>query len=148
MPIPANLDPKTDFLGRGVRDGTESDPFPWMDHKYQITLNFLRQKPNKSSLEVETRSNLIAHDDYLDELKRLDVVVTMLFGDADMNTCRHSEPGAPSNKRRAQAVDKLIKNGIQVVCIYLDENGKERDKQLVDHYKFEDDNTDTDGMPF
>lgn len=92
----------------------DDEPFPWMDCKYEVSLNFLKSIPNDTKLNIFTRSDLIAHDDYINELKRLDVNVTILYTSDNDEINRQTEPGAPSYKRRLKAACKLNMLGIHV----------------------------------
>lgn len=89
------------------------EPFPWMDSKYQVTLNFLKSLPNGTKLMIFTRSDLIAHDDYVAELQRLDCTVNLLYTDKNEEKNRINEPGCPTYKRRYKANMKLNQSGIQ-----------------------------------
>ncbi len=118
MPVPCEVTEKSCTKVKGVltlgskcEQGID-EPFPWMDHKYQVALNFLKSLPDGTSLNIFTRSDLIAHDDYVTELKRLKATVYVLFASVDDETNRTNEPGAPSYKRRKMAVDKLREQGI------------------------------------
>ncbi len=88
------------------------EPFPWMDHKYGVSLSFLKSLPDGTELNIFTRSDLIAHDDYMPELKRLNVTVSILYMTKDDQVNRVNEPGAPSYKRRSIAVERLKSLGI------------------------------------
>lgn len=93
-------------LGSKCEQGID-EPFAWLDHKWKSSLNFLKSLPSGTKLNIFTRSDLIAHDDYVKEIKRLDVFVTILFATKNPEQGRYDEPGAPSFKRRQEAVLKL-----------------------------------------
>ncbi len=99
------------ILGDGCTKGLD-EPFPWMDCKYGVTLNFLKSLPNRSKLTIHTRSDLVACPAYVDELKRLRVHVTIWYCTVDEQWNRHNEPGAPSYERRKKAYEVLIDCGI------------------------------------
>lgn len=102
----------THVLGSRCIDGVD-EPFPWMDMKYRVSLAFLRSLPDGAEVHITTRSDLIAHDEYVTELKRLNVCVRILFrSGANDSWTRLNEPGAPSLTRRQIAVDKLRSLGI------------------------------------
>lgn len=118
-PVPCLVTPEscvrdgdTYLLGSNCAYGTD-EPFPWMDHKYQCTLNFLRSLPDGARVEIQTRSDLVAHDDYIAEFKRLNVSITVLYLTANGDLLRFLEPGAPSFKRRKHAVARLKEHGIK-----------------------------------
>lgn len=103
-------------LGSKCIDGID-EPLPWMDHKYQVTLSFLKSLNNGTWLKIFTRSDLVAHDDYVQELRRLKVEVTILYASEDDDFNRTIEPGAPSYKLRMQAFNKLDDCGISVTML-------------------------------
>lgn len=96
-----------------IRIGSMSDSFMWMDHKYGVTQEFLKiLKHYDYPFIAFTRSDLIAHDDYLALLdpKRCSVHFSISSLNDEMN--RMIEPGAPSAKRRLKAVRGLQNAGI------------------------------------
>lgn len=118
MPVPSEVTPKSCLridgvymLGADCLHGTD-EPLPWMDNKYRVTLNFLKSLPNGAKIQIRTRSDLIAHDDYIDELRRLDAWVQILYLSADEAESRDQEPGAPSYECRRQANMRLNQHGI------------------------------------
>lgn len=107
-------------LGLNCIDGVD-EPFPWMDVKYRVTLEFLRSLPDGAKLEITTRSDLVAHDDYVAELKRLQTRITILCPKwCDDAKLRELEPGAPSKERRIRAADKLKLLGFNAAMEYHD----------------------------
>lgn len=106
------------ILGRDCLLGID-EPFPWMDVKYRVTLEFLKSLPDGSKLEIITRSDLIAHDDYMTELKRFRTKITILCPKwCDDAKLREIEPGAPSKERRIRAADKLKAHGFNAAMEY------------------------------
>lgn len=99
--------------------GDKSDPFMWMDSKYNMSKNLLKEligKPCK--ITIRTRSDLIAHEDYIRILQGLNVTVQMVFSDCkDDQEARLIEPGAPSRERRYKAIGALNKAGIKVEMV-------------------------------
>jgi hypothetical protein len=128
-PFPADVSVIHDTFHRGTYNkrwnivlGRNSDPFMWMDNKYKITLATLEMllswQFKIDSLEVHTRSDLIAHDDYIAWLRlfhQLTVYIHVPRGSAEL--ARINEPGAPSAKRRFSAARKLREAGIKVVIV-------------------------------
>lgn len=100
--------------------GVNSDPFMWMEMKYGITkatLSVLREYLYRiDSIEMHTRSDLIAHDEYLEELSwlghRTTICIHVPRGGSE--AVRYIEPGAPSVERRFDAARKLRKAGFKV----------------------------------
>jgi hypothetical protein len=109
-----------------VKLGCDSDPFMWMDKKYNITLEVLKQLNNSpvETLVIQTRSDLVAHDDYLNAIldliksgKNIHVSIYRPVVNSvvcDENLLRLLEPGAPSIKRREHAFNKLKESGVSV----------------------------------
>lgn len=97
--------------------GKNSDPFMWMDNKYGLTKALLGRLVSSfnGSLEINTRSDLVAHDDYVALLTQLpNVTVRMFIPIGPEYKCRLTEPGAPSKKRRILALKKLKEAGIRI----------------------------------
>lgn len=118
MPMPMRVNPEKmkGHLGKRVGKGG-SDPFAWMDQKYRISHSILKENRD-NPLKISTRSDLIAHDDYIKHLNPKKHSVEMhVFGDNDMYN-RVIEPGAPSFKRRMKAVKKLRDAGIPVTIVH------------------------------
>lgn len=118
MPFGMRMDPDVDEIGKDVRRGG-TDPLMWMDRKHGITRDFIRRRSGKALL-IHTRSDLIAHDDYLSALDRENHEVIIYITGATDPEVRVAEPGAPSNKRRLKAVEKLQAHGISVRAVYVE----------------------------
>jgi len=110
-----NVDPQG-HLGKEVASGG-SDPFMWLDTKYGATKKVLQEHAGKP-LKISTRSDLIAHDDYIQHLdkKNHSIDIHTLGDNASSN--RVLEPGAPSFKRRIQAYHKLKNLGYNVNLVH------------------------------
>ncbi len=120
MPFPSSIKTLKKVIeenkGKSFTLGYKSDPFMWMDMKYGITKEFLRlANINDINLTIETMSDLIGHDDYLNLLdgNYCEVVMNMGGGVSDEQE-RLDSPGAPSILRRVKVVDKLKSAGIKV----------------------------------
>lgn len=106
--------------------GANSDPFQWMDRKYKVTHEILLQLTdlaryrarlgNKITVLINTRSDLIATDTYLELIKNLkehaNVEIrifrpTVKGQPITEHATRLLEPGAPSLKRRELALNAL-----------------------------------------
>lgn len=121
MPFPSDTDLiDSEFkkhYGKRFVLGHKSDAFMWMDSKYGITMRILESaRAHYIGLTIETMSDLIARDDYISKLLELtNVVVVMNMGsNATEEQERLDSPGAPSLKRRIQAIEKLKSHGIRV----------------------------------
>jgi hypothetical protein len=103
-------------LGKEVPKGG-TDPFAWMDTKYGATKKALEQNYDKP-LTINTRSDLIAHDDYIALLNpsKHKINIHVLSPENDRIT-RILEPGAPSTKRRLAAAKKLQDMGFDVTIV-------------------------------
>lgn len=130
MPFPADVSVINSALASGSRMkrlnvvlGSKSDPFMWMDNKYKIThatLEMLLSIQYKiDSFEIHTRSDLVAHDDYVHVLKQFGIapVVYMHMPRGSSEQARRTEPGAPSVQRRFSAARKLREAGIKVIIV-------------------------------
>jgi hypothetical protein len=121
QPFPADynvLDAKLKNIGdKTVILGNKSDPFMWMDMKYQFTKYTLR-KIKGCKLEIYTRSDLIAQDEYIELLDKNNTTINIYIPKhRNDELARCEEPGAPSVKRRLQAVEKLKSLGFTVNII-------------------------------
>lgn len=100
--------------------GRRSDAFMWMDQKYKVTLALLENayQYGVQHITIDTRSDLVAHDTYLDALKRHasmsghSVKVNVYYTTTNEHALREREVGCPSFKRRKEAVERLIAAGI------------------------------------
>lgn len=95
-----------------IRIGSMSDSFMWMDTRLGVTREFLKiLKFYKYPYIVFTRSDLIAHDNYIAALDpKLAAIQFSISGENEAIT-RKMEPGAPSVKRRFVALKKLSEAG-------------------------------------
>jgi DNA repair photolyase len=95
-----------------LRMGSMSDSFMWLDTKYGVTKELLKIfKFYRYPYVIFTRSDLVAHDDYM---SLLDInLCSVQFSIAGNNNSfiRTIEPGAPSYKRRLAALRKLSDAG-------------------------------------
>jgi hypothetical protein len=117
-PLPRKVEDLKGTLGKDVPMGG-SDPFIWMDSKYKVTLKLLEKHKGKP-LTINTRSDLIAHDDYIEAMdkKNHKIRIHLLADDKDGRRFqRVLEPGAPSDLRRIKAIEKLALKGFDVVVV-------------------------------
>jgi hypothetical protein len=116
MPMPMKVKDVQGHLGKRVAQGG-SDPFMWMDQKYGLSKDVLKNHRNKP-LKISTRSDLIAQDDYMKHLDpKKHSVEIHVFGDNERQN-RQMEPGAPSFSRRMKAAQKLRAAGIPVTIVH------------------------------
>jgi DNA repair photolyase len=95
-----------------LRIGSMSDSFMWSDTKYKVTQELLKLlKFYNYPYVVFTRSDLVAHDDYLKLLDPKLAAIQFSMSSTNEELIRKIEPGAPSAKRRLKALQKLAENG-------------------------------------
>lgn len=95
-----------------LRIGSMSDSFMFMDQKYGVTKELLRILDHyKYPYVIFTRSDLVAHDDYMSLLNPELCSVQMSISSTDDKLNNLIEKGAPSAKRRLKALQKLTQNG-------------------------------------
>jgi DNA repair photolyase len=95
-----------------IRIGSMSDSFMYMDKKYGVTKEFLKILDYYNyPYIIFTRSDLVAHDDYLDVLNPDLCSVQMSIASTNDKMNKLIEPGTPSAKRRLKALKKLSQNG-------------------------------------
>ena len=95
-----------------LRLGSMSDCFMWMDKKYKVTYELLKilkfyQYPHI----VFTRSDLVAHDDYIDVLDKNLCSIQFSICGGNEKISKVLEPGSPSVERRLTALKKLNEEG-------------------------------------
>jgi len=91
-----------------LRVGCMSDSFMWMDTKYKVTQEFIKiLNYYRYPYTIITRSDLVARDDYMELLKKDLCSVQFSIASTNDSLNRKIEPGAPSAKRRLQALEKL-----------------------------------------
>ena len=103
-----------DIMGKRVplRIGSMSDSFMWMDEKLGVTKELLKilsfyEYPHI----IFTRSDLVATEQYMNVMKPRLVSIQMSMSGDNEHYNRKVEPGAPSFKRRAKALNTLAENG-------------------------------------
>ena len=122
MPI-ESFSPKNRHVGTGVELG-RPDPFAWMDVRIGVSKNWLEKSKDQPRL-IETMSDLIAHDEYMDHLNRGDRVVFHIYS-TNPRVNRMIVPGAPNVKRIIDAAKKLQGKGVdaQIVVNKIPEMNK------------------------
>ena len=95
-----------------LRIGSMSDSFMWMDRKYKVTQELLKilkfyNYPNI----IFTRSDLIAHDDYIELMDANLTSIQFSICGTNEKITKTLEPGAPSIARRLTALKKLNEEG-------------------------------------
>ena len=95
-----------------LRIGSMSDSFMFLDKKYKVTQELLKMLSYYDyPYIIFTRSDLIAHDEYMQLLRPDLCSVQMSIASTDDAMNRLIEPGAPSTKRRLAALQKLSRGG-------------------------------------
>ena len=95
-----------------LRIGSMSDSFMFMDKKYKVTQELLKILDYYNyPYIIFTRSDLVAHDEYLELLRNDLCSVQMSIASTNDEMNRMIEPGTPSSKRRLKALQKLSRNG-------------------------------------
>lgn len=95
-----------------LRIGSMSDSFMWMDTKYGVTKELLKiLKHYRYPHIIFTRSDLVAHDEYLNLLDINLCSVQFSISGNNNEFTRKIEPGAPSYRRRLAALKKLSDAG-------------------------------------
>lgn len=95
-----------------LRIGSMSDSFMWMDQKYKITQELLKiLKFYNYPYVIFTRSDLVAHDDYIKLLDPKLSAIQFSMSSTNDELIKKIEPGAPSSKRRLKALEKLAEAG-------------------------------------
>ena len=128
MPFGADLVAIERYLksmsGETVRFGLKSDPFMWLDCKFNFTKKVLQLATRYGvRLAIHTMSDLCGHDDYLELIEEGGHTVRMQLGVGEGLDLleRRLSPGAPSVKRRLTAVYRLRDAGVSVATDQLSE---------------------------
>lgn len=103
-------------LGKSLSKGGP-DPFAWMDSKYGVSKEVLKQHAGKP-LKISTRSDLIAHDDYIDRIDPRFHEVEFYIPTSNSRAARALVPGSPSVRRQMEAIKKLQDKGIKVSIVH------------------------------
>jgi len=95
-----------------LRIGSMSDSFMFMDRKYKVTQELLKMLSfYEYPYLIFTHSNLVAEDDYLALLRKDLCSVQMSISSVNDEMNRKLEPGAPTAKKRLEALKKLAGEG-------------------------------------
>lgn len=128
IPVPPEyFDKIGNHVGKNIMSGG-NDPFQWLDSKYGASKAWL-EKTTGQPRTIETQSDLIAHDDYMDKLTPKDKVVFHIYTD-NGRLNRMIAPGAPSSDRVLKAAQKLAAAGIDVKIV---KNSPDTLKTLPNH---------------
>lgn len=96
-----------------IRVGCMSDSFMWSDLKYKVTQEMLKIfNFYRYPYTIITRSDLAAHDDYLNLIDPKIGTVQFSISSTNDELNRLIEPGAPSAKRRLKALRTISEAGI------------------------------------
>lgn len=114
MPIPCNIDNIHTQLNESfyiLGNAKNNEPFMWMDRKYKQTLRILQYcKQKDKQLYIKTASDLIATNQYIDQLDKSWTIYI------DLKTTSIS---MPSIQRRERAFQKLFSLGYNVRSLEL-----------------------------
>lgn len=95
-----------------LRIGSMSDSFMLMDKRYKVTQELLKILSFYDyPYIIFTHSDLVAHSDYMTLLRSDLCSVQMSISSIDDNLNHKLEPGAPSAKKRLQALETLSRAG-------------------------------------
>lgn len=94
----------------------ESEPFPWMDTKSSHANDYLKSKQGKP-MKINTRSDLLAHDDYITNIDKKNHEVQFHLLNAPDSLASQVTPGMPSSKRLMNAMEKLKAHGVKVSAV-------------------------------
>lgn len=95
-----------------IRIGSMSDSFMFMDRKYKVTQELLKMLSfYEYPYVIFTHSDLVAADDYASLLRKDLCSVQMSISSINDDMNRKLEPGAPTAKRRLEALKKLSEAG-------------------------------------
>lgn len=118
LPLPYDIREYSKHIYKYEHLILEDECFMYMDRKYKVTLRLLKDiakcpSKNLKSITIRTRSDLFAHDSYLEPLEVLKVLgIDIKFNLYGMTiseaTNKKQWPGAPSVKRRERALSKAI----------------------------------------
>jgi DNA repair photolyase len=94
-----------------LRIGSMSDAFMWSDKKYGVTLELLKiLRFYNYPYIIFTRSDLVADDAYMRELHPKLASIQMSISSLNEPLTRQIEPGAPTPRRRLQALQTLAEH--------------------------------------
>ncbi len=97
-----------------LRIGSMSDSFMWIDRKYKVTQELLKiLRFYKYPYIIFTRSDLVAHEDYLALLDQSLSSIQFSITGLNSELTRKLEPGAPSVEKRFSALNVLAKEGFR-----------------------------------
>jgi len=95
-----------------LRLGSMSDAFMWMDKTYRVSLELLKiLRFYRYPYLIFTRSDLVADDEYMEEMDPELASVQMSISSINRELTRQIEPGAPTPSKRLQALQKLAARG-------------------------------------
>ena len=120
FPVPSNISYKSiqGVLGKNLFQGG-SDPLPFMDRKFKISLNLIRQAKNLP-LAINTSSDLIICHEYLDALDKNNHTINICYISDNDEINSLLESGCASFKRRYKAYTQLKELGYKVNLVFLD----------------------------
>lgn len=111
--LPILLSKQKNKLSGVVGLGTVTDPYQQAEEKYKITRYCLEQLARSNcTVSIQTKSDMVLRDlDILAKMKKIEVGFTITT--LDERLASRLEPGAPSPKKRLDALKKLSDAGIK-----------------------------------
>ncbi len=117
-PIPNFNAKPTGKIGKGAPINYGEDPFMWADSKYGATKELLQKHAENGIVpEINTGSDLIAHDDYMKLIPKDAKINLYVSGIDDLSMHSRAFPGTASTKRVMSAAKKLEDNGFENVNV-------------------------------
>ena len=99
--------------GELVSMSNSSDPYPSMEKKLLLTRNILKILSSSACrVQLITKSTLVLRD--IDILKKMKAMVCMTITSIDDIIGKRMEPGAPEERKRIKAVERLLAEKIPV----------------------------------
>jgi DNA repair photolyase len=101
------------YRGKAITIGSVCDPYQPAEKEYKITRKLLEKLiVFPCRFDIITKSDLVVRD--IDLLKRFsEIIVAFSFSSFDDKIRKEIEPGAPSPRRKFEALKKLSKFGIK-----------------------------------
>lgn len=95
-----------------LRIGSGSDGLMYIDRKYRVTYELLKLlKYYNYPYIIVTRSDLVAHDDYLEVMDPNLASIQLSIPSMNDDLIKKIEPGAPDATRRLKSIQKLTRSG-------------------------------------
>ena len=105
------------YIGERIYIGTVTDPYQPIEEKYKLTRNILKVLIDyQNPVSILTKSDLVLRDiDLLKKMKNVDINFTVATLDDKWKEL--VEPYSSTTKQRLKAMEKLTKEGINVLAM-------------------------------